>query len=160
MGEQLPDKGEILLKGLPLSACEAGQAGIIQANGGMISNLKVWENITLPKWYHNPRQKRETEESLVKWLKILLPDESDWERFMASPVGKLRNSERKLAGILRMLVTEPDLLVIDAALFDDVDDIKARRWQETLEQYTAENRERALLALCHQSSRLPWSRIE
>ncbi len=160
VGELLPEQGEVILDGVAAADCEVGKAGVIQGNGGMISNLKVWENITLPGWYHAAKQKRKMEEVVAKWLGVLVPDVTDWERFMASPVGKLRNSERKLAGIMRMLVTAPDLLVLDAALFDEVEEAKATRWREVIEQYQGENPARAVLALCHQGTRLPWAKVE
>ena len=70
LGELLPEKGNILLQGKPPAAAEFGSAGIIQANGGMISNLKVWENVTLPKWYHGSRQRQKMEETVAHWLKL------------------------------------------------------------------------------------------
>jgi phospholipid/cholesterol/gamma-HCH transport system ATP-binding protein len=160
LGEIIPMHGEILLHGISLHAAKPGSVGWIPAAGGMISNLKTWENVTLPLWYHGKRQVLTTEETVSRWLKELGLQQNDWERFMASPAARLRPVERKLAGLLRGLVQDPDLLVIDAYLFDDVENFMAQTWIGVLEKFARETNNRAILVVADAATVLPWRIIE
>jgi len=58
-GRRRPETGKILFFGEDLFAHEEDERvalfqriGVVPADGGMISNLKVWENLLLPAWYH------------------------------------------------------------------------------------------------------------
>jgi phospholipid/cholesterol/gamma-HCH transport system ATP-binding protein len=158
--ELLPAKGHILLQGQPLETSRPGSIGWVPAAGGLISNLKVWENITLPLWYHNNRQPVITEESVARWLSAVGMKEQNWEKFMASPVAQLNQYERKLAGLLRGLMQSPQLLVIDADLFDEVDKSKTASWISALERFSQEADNRAVLVVANASTTLPWKIIE
>lgn len=160
LGELLPASGEILLFEQAREASKPGTIGWVPAEGGLISNLKSWENITLPSWYHNNRQKTSTEENVSHWLKELGIDQQDWERFMASPVARLSQWERKMAGLLRGLILAPRLLVIDAGLFDGVDADRVQVWISVLDKFLSESKDRAMLVITSASTPLPWKVIE
>jgi phospholipid/cholesterol/gamma-HCH transport system ATP-binding protein len=58
-GLQRPEAGRILFFGEDLFAHEENERlalfrriGVVPAHGGLISNLKAWENLLLPAWYH------------------------------------------------------------------------------------------------------------
>lgn len=159
VGELIPASGEIWLNSQPLEAAPPGSIGWIPANGGLISNLKTWENVTLPLWYHGRRQATITEEAVSRWLAELGLDQQDWERFMASPAARLKPWERKLAGLLRGLLLAPQMLVIDAALFDDTE-MASDRWITALEKFVREADNRAVLAVANTATLLPWKIIE
>lgn len=159
-GETAPDQGNILLNGQPLQQSEAGSVGWVPVKGGLISNLKVWENITLPLWYHRERQKAEVEQLLQNALSALQVEEADWERFMASPVARLTALERKVAGILRGLIAAPQLLLLDAELFNEIDTTRKQAWIKALENYAGGGQARAVLLLDHSSIALPWEIIQ
>lgn len=160
LGEFLPATGAVLMQGQPIAACKPGSIGWIPATGGLISNLKAWENITLPSWFHNGRQLSTTEETVARWLTELKLDEQEWEKFMASPAARLKPWERKLAGLLRGLVQAPQLLVIDAALFDEVDEARIQVWIKALEKFAGEADNRAVLVIANSNTSLPWNNIE
>ncbi len=160
LGELLPTTGAVLMQGQPIAACKPGCAGLIPAAGGLISNLKAWENITLPSWFHNGRQLTSTEETLARWLTELKLDGQEWEKFMASPAARLKPWERKLAGLLRGLVQAPQLLVIDAALFEELDEARIQVWSRALEKFAGEADNRAVLAIASGDTMLPWNNIE
>jgi len=159
LGEMIPAAGEILLQDMPLQKAKPGSIGWIPALGGLISNLKTWENVTLPLWYHGRRQTQTTEELVARWLSELKLDQNEWERFMASPAARLRPVERKLAGLLRGLVLAPQLLVIDAALFDEVEITSVQSWIAVLEKFAREADGRAVLVVAHGSTLLPWRKV-
>lgn len=160
VGERVPDCGEILLRGQPLALSRPGSVGWVPATGGLISNLKTWENITLPLWYHDNRQASDTEKTVELWLAALNLDEQEWEKFMASPVARLVDWERKLAGLLRGLILAPQVLLIDAALFEKVDDGKMKAWVMVLEKFAREFDGHAVLVVASSSTKLPWKIIE
>lgn len=161
VGEQLPAQGSVLLRGVPVTAVKPGSIGWVPASGGLISNLKAWENVTLPLWYHGKRhQVSETEEAVAAWLGELGVAQAEWERFMASPAARLSPIERKLAGLLRGLLLEPTLLVLDASLFDEVDSEWVQTWIAALEKFARAAEPRAVLAVAHAATPLHWTRIE
>jgi len=160
LGELIPAHGEILVHGQSLEASRPGNIGWIPAGGGLISNLKTWENITLPLWYHGRRQSLATEETVARWLLELELDKQEWEKFMASPTAHLKQGERKLAGLLRGLIQAPEVLVIDAGLFDEVETDRSYIWIKVLEKFVREADGRAVLVVASAATLLPWKIIE
>ena len=160
LGEKVPDAGSIAFRGRPMGEAEPGQIGWVPAHGGLISNLKTWENVTLPLWYHGKRLPADVEASIARWLAALGLDSEAWVDFMARPPAQLKPLERKLAGLLRALVQAPPLLVVDAALFDGVDQATGRSWAAALEVFVREAEGRAVLAVAHGATPLPWRIIE
>lgn len=159
-GESLPDKGMIRLQGKALLDSLTGSTGWVPPKGALISNLKVWENITLPRWFHGERKKMETEQEVMSWLAELQVDEQDWERFMASPVARLTALERKVAGLLRGLVAAPAVLLLDADLFIEIDTSRKEAWMRTLEKFVQRTPQSAVLILSNSDVQLPWKVIE
>ncbi len=161
VGEQLPAQGSVLLQGVPAVATQPGSVGWVPAAGGLISNLKAWENVTLPLWYHGKRrQVSETEAAVAALLEELGVVQSEWERFMASPAARLSPIERKLVGLMRGLLLQPTLLVLDASLFDEVDSERVETWIAALERFARAAEPRAVLAVAHAPTPLPWTRLE
>lgn len=158
VGERLPDAGSVVVRGDPLDVAPAGRVGWVPANGGLISNLKTWENVTLPLWYHGARSAAEAEGRIKRWLTRLEVDSRLWEDFMASPSGRLKTVERKLAGLLRGLVQSPALLVIDAALFDGLVPATRNAWVAALDAWAREA-SGAVLVVTENESALPWNAI-
>jgi len=160
LDEILPANGEIWLHGQPLEASKPGSIGWIPAGGGLISNLKTWENVTLPLWYHHRPQNLATEEAVARWLDELELDKQEWEKFMASPAARLKPWERKLAGLLRGLVQAPKLLLVDAELFDEVELSRSNAWIAALEKFVQAAEGRAVLVVASATTLLPWKIIE
>lgn len=160
LGEVAALEGEILLFGKLLELSKPGSIGWIPAAGGLISNLKAWENITLPLWYHSIVQTISTEETVARWLLELQMEQQEWEIFMASPAARLSQRERKMAGLLRGLVQAPKLLVVDAELFDEVDAASVKVWVMILEKFVRESNDRAVLVVASASTALTWKMIE
>jgi ABC-type transporter Mla maintaining outer membrane lipid asymmetry ATPase subunit MlaF len=160
LDEILPAYGEIRFHGQLLAASKPGSIGWIPARGGLISNLKTWENITLPLWYHHRPQNFATEEIVARWLVELELDKLEWEKFMASPAARLKPCERKLAGLLRGLVQAPQLLLVDAELFDEVELSRSNVWIAALEKFVQAAEVRAVLVVASATTLLPWRIIE
>ncbi len=161
IGERSPDAGTVTLHGEPLDVAPPGSVGWVPENGGLISNLKAWENITLPLWYHGKRHVPETEARVARWLKTLGVEEQAMERFMASPAGYLTSLERKRAGLLRGLVLAPRALIADAALFHGLPQGMRASWIAALDALVNEAEGRCVLVVAAENdAALPWMALE
>lgn len=136
VGARAPDSGFITLNGAPLEAASAGSIGWVPESGGLISNLKVWENVTLPLWYHGKRRVAEAEAQTSRWLSLLGMNEGEMGAFMASPAALLTPLGRKRAGLLRGLLLAPQVLVLDTALFNGVNRDAGVAWLAALDALT------------------------
>ena len=158
VGERNPEAGAITLDGAPLDASPPGSIGWVPESGGLISNLKAWENVTLPLWYHGKRRVAEAEEQANRWLAALGVESEARSAFMASPAARLSTLERKRAGLLRGLVLAPRLLVVDAALFNGVPQDLKSSWAAALEMLAKEGC--SILAVAQESdAALQWKTI-
>ena len=159
LGEKIPEVGSILFNGKPLEESIPGNLSWIPANGGIIGNLKAWENITLPLWYHGKRTPAATEEIVGRWLHAVEPNRREWTDFMACPSARLEARDRKLAGLLRGLVLAPKLLVVDADLFDNIAQADCHSWMAALEIFVQEANDRAVLVVSDGTVPLHWKTI-
>lgn len=87
--------------------------GIVPKDGGLISNLKVWENITLPIWYHTGKRPRDVEDRVIAIFGEMGKDTS-LAKFMGRLSGALPTHEKRLAGMVRAMLMEPDLIIYDS----------------------------------------------
>jgi ABC-type ATPase involved in cell division len=141
-----------------LQASRLGRVGWVASNGGLISNLKIWENVTLPLWYHSGHDAAETEKSVEYWLTMLGLEPSAFEEFMAAPPFGIEPWQRKLAGLLRGLLQMPRILIVDAGVFEDINTGLAKNWISALEVYASHGR--AVLVLADKATVLPWEKIK
>lgn len=165
MQRAAPDIGErrvmdspIPLLWQPVLESQLGKVGWVDGNGGLISNLRIWENITLPLWYHKGRDVNETERRVVYWSGMLGLDEAACEKFMDAQPYQLESWQRKLAGLLRALVQSPAVIVVDASLFTNIRDTYVQRFIDALESYAAEGF--AVLAIADKITVLKWEKVE
>lgn len=156
--ERVPDDEIKPTTWQPLSASSPGSVGWIAANGSLISNLKIWENITLPLWYHARRDVVETEKIVTHWLAGLGMAHEAFAEFLAASPDSVEPWQLKLAGLLRALVQMPKVLVVDAAVLEDVNEHWAQCWIAALEAYAAQDH--AVLAVADKATILPWEKIE
>jgi phospholipid/cholesterol/gamma-HCH transport system ATP-binding protein len=118
-----PSSGQILLFARDIFAIPEQEAlrlfrevGIVWNTGGLISNLKIWQNILLPMAYHSGMVAEQIESRVVAYLARLGKGGDDLGTWLASLPGLLPPQERRLVGLVRALVMEPRLLVYDAVL--------------------------------------------
>jgi ABC-type uncharacterized transport system ATPase subunit len=158
LGERRHNSGPVPLIWQPVSAVRPGRVAWVAANGGLISNLKIWENVTLPLWYHDRRDVIETEQRVKHWLGVLGLEQDEFAEFMVAQPYNVEAWQRKLAGLLRALLQKSSVLVVDAALFEDVKARLADCWIMALQSCAAEGR--AVLMIADKATALPWEKIE
>jgi ABC-type transporter Mla maintaining outer membrane lipid asymmetry ATPase subunit MlaF len=87
-----------------------GRVGFVPANGGLISSLNAWENISLPIAYHTPDKLR----ALPAQLRELLDELGGVdERMLARLPEDMTLYEKRLAGFVRALLGSPELMVVE-----------------------------------------------
>lgn len=121
IGELLPDNGKILFDDIPLSEASREDVysarrsiGIVSASGGLISNLKLWENITLPLLFHQESVSDDDRKFIHYYLEKLGLSGNLW-----TLPGHLGLFERRIAGFIRAAVTKPRCIIY-AGCFDNI----------------------------------------
>jgi len=119
-GMQRPEAGKVLFFGEDLYTHGESERvalyqriGVVPADGGMISNLKAWENLLLPAWYHCGLTAPEAEPLVAKIFEQLEPGEAGLKRRMGELPDKLSLYERRAVALARAMLMEPDILIYD-----------------------------------------------
>ncbi|GAB1232017.1 hypothetical protein UT4_04830 [Ferrigenium sp. UT4] len=95
--------------------CGQPHAVIVPHNGGLISNLSVWENIALPVQYHALALAGTLEENVCRLLlQCGLTDETTVSALLFSSPDQLSLLEKRLAGFVRAMLMRPELIIYDA----------------------------------------------
>lgn len=126
MGLKPPLEGRVellgtSLHGLPESARLSLVSQISHAGGGLISNLKVWENLVLPAFFHQVIPTEEVEHRLLVAMEHI-QHKDDWlqNRLKALP-DTLSTCSRRMVGLLRCAIQRPPLIVTEF-LLDDLEE--------------------------------------
>jgi phospholipid/cholesterol/gamma-HCH transport system ATP-binding protein len=108
-----PSHGSVLIANQELATLEPEQLyqlrqqiGIVPSNGGLVSNLKVWENITLPLMYHFGGVTPEEEQTAHTYLTTL----GYSGNVMALPA-HLSLHEKRIIALIRALMIRPRVIV-------------------------------------------------
>ncbi len=95
------------------------KVGVAWQDGRLISNLKVWENVILPACYHQGKRPEDLEGKVVALLGDLKIGGGNLSGFMGESPGHLSVHEKRLAGLIRAMLPEPELVIYDS-LFEDL----------------------------------------
>ena len=86
------------------------RVGFVPANGGLMSNLNAWENISLPLAYHAPRRLPEA----LREVRALLDELGGVDDRAARQAARAHDALRAQArGYVRALLEAPELLVVE-----------------------------------------------
>jgi len=120
-GMELPENGKILLDGNDITQLSRQQLlalrqqiGIVSASGGLIANLKLWENITLPICYRQGSVSEQTEQQALALL-----DSFGYRGNLLALPGHLSVFERRMAAFIRAAIAAPRLMLY-AGCFDNL----------------------------------------
>ncbi len=103
-------RNEVLaaLSALPNSA-------IVASDGGLISNLRVWENLTLPVLYHDIRVGGKLEDNVVDlFQKSGVRAEKSLTALLLKLPDQLSLFEKRLVGFVRAMLMAPEVMVYDS----------------------------------------------
>ncbi len=90
---------------------------IVPHNGGLISNLRVWENIILPVQYHGIEVAGTLEDSVMQLLlKCGLEDEAAGSELLLKLPDQLSLYEKRLVGFVRAMLMGPELIIYDSMI--------------------------------------------
>lgn len=123
LGLRRPKEGRVFLLGQDIYSLPAGESfklfrrtGVVRRDGGLISNLKVWENIALPLWYHEGRGPSDIEARVIGLFGRMGMDADYLKGYMGRLPGPLPLHEKALIGLVRAMLTEPELMVYESLL--------------------------------------------
>jgi phospholipid/cholesterol/gamma-HCH transport system ATP-binding protein len=88
---------------------------IVPHNGGLISNLRVWENIVLPVQYHGIELAGTLEENVTQLLaKCGLENETAISELLLKLPDQLSLYEKRVVGFVRAMLMSPELILYDS----------------------------------------------
>ena len=95
------------------------RVGVFHRGGGLISNLKVVENVTLPLLYHSSESAEGIAERAIASL-----ERAGYRGNLFELPGRLSTFQRAAAGFARVLATDPDVAIFDRLTSDLHDEEK------------------------------------
>jgi phospholipid/cholesterol/gamma-HCH transport system ATP-binding protein len=147
-GLSYPSQGSVLLNGQEvarLSKDQLGllrqQIGVVPSNGGLVSNLKVWENITLPLLYHAGVVTPEDEQSASDHLQIL----GYTGDLMALPA-HLSLPDKRLIALVRTILPRPRIIIYSSC-FEGVPSSQLAQFSRLTTEFHADRTDRISLYL-------------
>jgi predicted ABC-type transport system involved in lysophospholipase L1 biosynthesis ATPase subunit len=153
-GLQRPEAGRILFFGEDLFAHEENERlalfrriGVVPAHGGLISNLKAWENLLLPAWYHRGLTAEQAERPVAEIFDQLGPGETGLKQRMGELPGQLSLYERRVVALARAMLMEPDILIYDFT-FTGLERDAAQRLMKLTGEFQGRKAGRVSLYLC------------
>ena len=112
-GLLIPDQGQVLLDGIATSSLSRQQLlklrcqfGIITPSGGLIANLKLWENIMLPLSYCRGGVTEAAEQQAEELLRSF-----GYNGNLLALPGHLSVFERRIAAFVRAAITRPRMML-------------------------------------------------
>lgn len=134
-GIKSPERGEVILMGQRLNELTRDELfelrkkiGIVFKTGGLISNLKAWENLILPALYH----KIADEESITKRGVEILKELSFKKEPMCS-ISQLTKFEKRLIGIGRAFLMGAEIIILEYP-FDGLEESEKKWLVEKIEK--------------------------
>lgn len=143
------ERKAILVK--KLSAVE--RTAIVAGNGGLISNLKVWENLVLPARYHGIATLADLEEQARALFGQLGYDEAQLRGLCDQRPHELSLFEQKMVCFVRAMLMHPDLLVCDS-LFDGLTLRDVERASRFSRLFFEQAPQRTFVHVCYDTSAL------
>jgi len=153
-GAHVPDAGTVRLFGqnlyrMPDDARLAllRRAGFVPEQGGLISNLKAWENLLLPAAYHQGLDAAAAEAHVQALWRAADPGVADLRATLGKLPDRLDTRERRLVALIRAMLPGPELLVYDFLSAGLEAGVAARLYALT-ERFHREQPGRVSLYLC------------
>ena len=160
-GTARPLRGAVLLFGREISDLPEPEAlallarlGLVWPGGGFISNLKTWENILLPLWYHGDGRAGGREAEVVELLGRIGVATDRVPDFLGALPGTLPAREQRLLGVARAMMQDAEVMIY-AELLAGLDEATRTRLLAETERHQARRPGRAALYLSTSAQGLP-----
>lgn len=121
--------------------------GMVPEEGGLISNLKAWENLVLPAWYHRGLRPPDVEQEVLKIFARLDQDEKSLREWLGLLPDQLLLQQRRAVAVARAMLMQPDIMIYDFT-FTRLERQEARRLMQLTQEFHAEKQGRISLYLC------------
>lgn len=112
-GSRLPEQGSVFVQGRSTKETSPEELmlvrrtlGILPFNGGLISNLKMWDNIFLPFYFHKGKSESVVDETVLNYLQKM----NCSGKQMALPA-HLSLYEKRVAAFIRAAIMQPDIMI-------------------------------------------------
>ena len=105
--------------------------GVVTETGDMISNLKVWENIVLPSWYHGGEKIEHIEKRLSAMLEESHNEALNLTHLLPATPAELTPQQRRIASFFRVHLLAPDYFVY-CGLTDAMNKVTAQSMQKAI----------------------------
>lgn len=115
--------------------------GVVLKDGGLISNLKVWENIVLPVSYHTGKRPEDMETKAIQRFNEAGIEIPYLKELMGRLPGPLPVHEKRLIGLIRAMLIEPELMIYDS-LFEGLSPDMSDRLMKITTDFHAEKQGR------------------
>lgn len=116
VGSLLPESGIVRLFGRNTASLSRKELlrmrqriGIAYSSGGLISNLKVWENLSLPLSFHSALTPAEIEERGLRILKRF-----NYSGGLMELPGPLSTYQKRILGFARAMMGDPDIMIYES----------------------------------------------
>jgi ABC-type transporter Mla maintaining outer membrane lipid asymmetry ATPase subunit MlaF len=148
----VPDKGSIALFGssagdtTPEKLMDTRRnLGFVTFHGGLVSNLKMWENIFLPYFYHIGKPEPLDDELAHNYLNRL----NCSEKHLLFPA-HLSLFEKRVAAFTRAAIMQPDIMIY-CNTFERISTSEQIKFASVLEEFHKEKRDRTSIYLASTS---------
>lgn len=118
LGFQSPDSGEVVVNGVTPTSLRDTQLisyrrriGLVARDGGLVSNLNIWENLTLQLAYHSTLRRADLAESGLAVLKRVGYDGS-----LSVLPSRLTLFQRRQICLARAMLAEPELMIYQSSV--------------------------------------------
>jgi len=133
------------------------RVAMVPEYGGLISNLKAWENLVLPAWYHRGRAAPDVEGEVVTLFRRLGYDEAALRARMGRLPDQLTLHDKRAVALVRAMLMEPEVLIYDF-IFAGLERDAAEHMMQLTREFHGTRPGRISLYLCPDdaiSARLP-----
>lgn len=103
------------------AATLAGPHGWLAREGGLLANLRVWENCVLPLSYFGHVPSVADEQRFADLLTKVGIAAADHASFTSATIGSLSPADKRLVSALRAMLIQPKLILVECEWFARLD---------------------------------------
>lgn len=136
LGLEKPEHGKVYLFNKDLAELSSQElyelrrrCGVVLSGGGLISNLKIRENLALPLLYHTALHPEEIENKLMNLLNLTgmaAAHSQDFDEYFGRLPGPLSLFEKRQIALARAMATDPDIMIYDS-IFEGISSDAAKK---------------------------------